>query len=169
MGVLQVDGLDATDVILALVSKTRTHVIFLSGASFAGFNLVNSRRLCRTLHVPVIIVSRDKPDNYSVRCALKKHFPDWKTRWEMVRGLGPVHAFAPKASERPLYFESVGVSCAKAKRIIESYCITSRVPEPIRVAAITAKGLALAARELATCRHEIRNAKFQGLKVHDRK
>jgi hypothetical protein len=75
---------------------------------------------------------------------------------------------APKLSEEPLHFESIGISAAQARRIIRAYCVTSRVPEPIRVAGIMAKGLALAGRELLARRQEIGNAKLQRLKVHYR-
>lgn len=112
---------------------------------------MDSRRLHTSLRVPIIVVSREKPNNASVKRALKKHFADWKTRWALVRGLGRIHAFAPKASEQPLYFECVGIPAAKARMIIRPYCVTSRVPEPIRVAGIVAKGLALAENELAGC------------------
>lgn len=166
VGAVQVDGLDSTDVILQLLKGTQTDVIFLSGVSFAGFNIVDSRRLHNTLHVPIIIVAREKPDNASVRRALKKHFTDWKRRWELVRALGRIHAFASKESEQPLHFEAVGVPAAQARRIIQAYCVTSRVPEPIRVAGIMAKGLALAARELGTCRHEVGDTEPERLKVH---
>ena len=81
LGVLHVDALDVTDVILRLVSRIRTDLIFLSGASFAGFNIVDSRRLYTSLRIPIIIVSREKPNNVSVKRALKKHFADWKKRW----------------------------------------------------------------------------------------
>jgi len=166
MGVVQVDGLDSTDVILRLLKGTRAAVIFLSGASFAGFNIVDAQRLHNMLHIPIIIISREKPDNASVKRALKKHFTDWKTRWKLIRKLGRIHAFAPKPSEQPLHFESVGISATKARRIIRAYCVTSRVPEPIRVAGIIAKGLALAGRELPTRRQEVGDAELQRLKVH---
>jgi hypothetical protein len=166
IGIVQVDGLDSTDAILGLLKGTRTTVILLSGASFAGFNVVDAQRLHAALRVPVIIISREKPDNASVKRALKKHFTDWSIRWKLTRKLGTIHAFAPKPLEQPLYFESVGVSSVKARRIIRAYCVTSRVPEPIRVAGIMAKGLALAGGELPTRRQEIGNAEFQRLKVH---
>ena len=148
IGVVQVDGLDATDVILRLTSRRRVDVIFLSGASFAGFNIADSGRLHRILHVPVIVISREKPNNASVKRALKNHFADWKTRWDLVRRLGRIHSYAPKSAEAPLYFEAIGISATDAKKIIRAYCITSRVPEPIRVAGIVAKGLALTGNEL---------------------
>jgi endonuclease V-like protein UPF0215 family len=166
IGVAQVDGLDSTDVILRLLKGKRTAVLFLSGASFAGFNIVDARRLHKTLHIPIIIISREKPDNASVKRALRKHFPDWKTRWELIRRLGRIHAFAPRPSEQPLHFESIGISPAQARRIILAYCVTSRVPEPVRVAGIMAKGLALTGRELPARRQQVGNAELQRLKVH---
>jgi len=148
LGIVEVDGLDTTDEILRLLSRRRTDIVFLSGVSFAGFNIVDCRRLNRVLRIPIIVISREKPNNASVKRALRKHFPDWKTRWRLVRDLGRIHAFAPKASDQPLYFEAVGTSETTAKTIIGAYCVTSRVPEPIRVAGILAKGLALGGKEL---------------------
>jgi len=166
IGIVEVDGLDSTDAILWLLKGTRTTVIFLSGASFAGFNILDAQRLHTALHVPIITISREKPNNASVKRALKKHFTDWGARWKLIRKLGRIHAFAPKPSEQPLYFESVGIPAALARRIIRAYCVTSRVPEPIRVACIMAKGLALAGGELPTRRQEVGNAELQRLKVH---
>jgi len=169
VGVVHVDALDSTDVILKLLQGTRTDVIFLSGASFAGFNIVDCRSVHDRLRVPVIIISREKPHNAAVKRALKKHFEDWKKRWGLVQDLGTIHTFAPKPSDESLHFEAVGISAARARRLIKAYCATSRVPEPIRVAGIMAKGLALAGRELSSGRHEIGDAESQRLKVHDGK
>ena len=146
--VLTVDGLDVTDTMLRLLRHKEPDLIFLSGASFAGFNIIDSKRLHAALGIPTIVVSRDKPDNASVKCALKKHFADWRTRWRLVRELGRIHAFAPVPQEEPLYFETVGLSAVKARRVIRAYCVTSRVPEPIRLAGLLAKGLAPAGHEL---------------------
>lgn len=148
VGVLTVDGLDVTDTMLRLLRHKEPDLIFLSGASFAGFNIIDSKRLHAALGIPTIVISRDKPDNASVKCALKKHFVDWRTRWRLVRELGRIHAFAPVPQEEPLYFETVGLSAVKARRVIRAYCVASRVPEPIRVAGLLAKGLAPAGHEL---------------------
>jgi endonuclease V-like protein UPF0215 family len=146
---VHVDGLDSTDTILRLMSRRRPDIIFLSGASFAGFNVVDCRGIYSILHIPIIAVSREKPNNASVRLALRKHFRDWKTRWRLVRDLGRIHPFASRVSEQPLYFEAVGISQKNAKTVICSFCTTSRVPEPIRVAGIVAKGLALVGKDLS--------------------
>jgi len=149
---LTVDGLDVTDTILNIVKRSRVEVIFLSGASFAGFNIIDSRKLHRTLGIPAIVVSRDKPDNAAVRCALRKHFADWKTRWRLVRELGRIHTYAPMLSEEPLYFETVGLPAGAAKKIIRGYCGTSRIPEPIRVAGLLGRGFAPSGDELHSSR-----------------
>jgi len=148
VGVLTVDGLDVTDTMLRLLRHRQPDIIFLSGASFAGFNIIDSKGLHSALGIPAIVVSRDKPDNTSVRRALKKHFADWRIRWGLVSELGKIHAFAPISEEEPLYFEAVGLSAEKARRVIRAYCVTTRVPEPIRVAGLLAKGLAPAGGEL---------------------
>jgi endonuclease V-like protein UPF0215 family len=166
IGVARVDRLDSTDVILQLLRGRQAAVVFLSGASFAGFNIVDAQRLHKTLRTPIIIVSREKPDNASVKRALKKHFPDWKNRSELIRRLGRIHSFAPRPSDQPLHFECIGISTAQARRVIRVYCVTSRVPEPVRVAGIMAKGLALSGHELPAGRQEVGNAKLQRLKVH---
>lgn len=163
IGVAQVDGLDSTDTIVGLLSARSANIIFLSGASFAGFNVIDSRRLYNMLRIPIIIISREKPDNASVKRALRKHFTDWNKRWELVRDLGRIHSFAPRLPDQPLHFEAVGIPADLAKRMIQAYCTTSRVPEPIRVAGIVAKGLALGGRELAALRHEVSNAELQRL------
>ena len=168
IGVLEVDGLDSTNVILKLLRGTRTDIVFLSGITFAGFNIVDSTRLHNALHIPLIVVCREKPDNRSVKRALQKHFTDWEKRWELVRKFGRIYSFAPKPSEHPLHFEAVGISAAQAKKVISAYCATSRIPEPIRVAGIVAKGLGLAGAELNARRQEVGDAELQRLKVHHR-
>jgi endonuclease V-like protein UPF0215 family len=150
IAVAKVDSLDVTDAILKLLFKARTDLMFLSGVSFAGFNVVDCKRLYDTLRIPVIVVSREKPNNASVKRALRKHFADWKTRWRFVQELGTIHAYTPQPEEQPLYFEALGISATKVRQIIRAYCVTSRVPEPVRVAGIMAKGLALAGRDLGS-------------------
>ena len=169
---VEVDGTDATDKLVEMIQRSRYRdqikAIMLDGIALAGFNIVDSTRLHNTLHTPIIVVCREKPDNLSVKRALQKHFTDWEKRWELVRKFGRIYSFAPKPSEQPLHFEAVGISAAHAKKVISAYCATSRIPEPIRVAGIVAKGLAISGAELNARRHEVGDAKLQRLKVHYR-
>ena len=141
VGEITVDGLDATDVLAKLLASWKFDAVLLSGVSFAGFNLIDAEAIHKTFGKPVVIVSGDKPDNIAVKKALQKHFMDWEVRWKFVKKLGRIYSVAPKVAEPPLYFEAVGLSAKSAKLMIRALAISSRLPEPIRVARLVARGL----------------------------
>ena len=141
MGRITVDGTDATRVLRSLVRRMRYDAILLSGISFGGFNLVDIRKLSQATHKPVIAITGERPNNAAVLRALRKHFPDWKERWRMVKSAGRLYSCKPLAKEPQLYFEVRGASATFAKRAISSSAMISRLPEPIRVAGILARGL----------------------------
>jgi endonuclease V-like protein UPF0215 family len=141
VGQIQVDGRDANNALASLLRPLSFHVILLSGISFGGFNLVDISKLAREMRRPVIAITGEKPDNASVRKALHGHFADWKERWDIVRAAGELHWTKPLPDEPQLYFEVRGASHAFAKRVIASTAAISRLPEPIRVARILARGL----------------------------
>ena len=141
VGQIQVDGRDANNVLASLLSPLTFHVILLSGISFGGFNLVDISQLARRMRLPVIAIIGEKPDNASVRKALRAHFGDWKERWDIVRATGELHSTKPLPDEPKLYFEVRGATPEFAKRVITSTAAISRLPEPIRVARILARGL----------------------------
>ena len=141
IGTITVDGIDATSALNSMLKNLRFDVVLLSGISFGGFNLINLSRLAKELGKPVIAISGKKPENESVRRALRAHFEDWKDRMKSVRAAGRIHSIKPLREEPTLFFEVKGAKPAFARRIIRSYAIISRLPEPIRAAGILAKGL----------------------------
>jgi len=141
VGEITVDGLDATEILANLLNRWTFDAVFLSGVSFAGFNLVDAHAIYKRFGKPVIVVSGDRPDNVAVKKALQKHFTDWETRWKIVRKLGRIYSAAPVVAEPPLYFEAVGLSARSAKLMIRALAVSSRLPEPIRVARLIARGL----------------------------
>lgn len=141
VGLVQVDGTDANRVLMKLLKRMRYDVIMLSGISFAGFNVVDIGNLAASTQRPVIAITGEKPDNQAVRVALRDHFTDWENRWRMIRAAGRVHGFKPHREDPTLYFEVRGGSTALAKRCIAATAKISRLPEPIRVARIVARGL----------------------------
>ena len=141
IGRITVDGTDATQVLLSMLKRMRYDAILLSGISFAGFNLIDIRKLSEATHRSVIAITGRRPNNAAVLSALRKHFPDWKERWRIVKDAGRLYSCKPLAKEPELYFEVKGASAAFARRAIASSAVISRLPEPIRVAGILAKGL----------------------------
>ncbi len=138
---ITVDGLDATDKALKLLKGWKYVPILLSGVTFAGFNLIDPHILQRKYRVPVIVVVGSRPDNRAVKQALVKHFPDWKKRWKVISSLGPLRKTLTNPDEPPIFFEAFGCSTRDAAWVLRANCYVSRVPEPVRVAGLLARGL----------------------------
>lgn len=141
LGLIEVDGRDANRVLASMLKTLRFDVVMLSSISFGGFNLVDIQELARSIRKPVIAISKERPNNTAVRGALRKHFTDWAERWRIVQNAGRLYNFKPHPKEPKLYFEVKGTSPSFAKKAIASAATISRLPEPIRVAGMVARGL----------------------------
>jgi endonuclease V-like protein UPF0215 family len=140
-GWITVDGLDATDRAQALLEKLPKAPILLSGVTFGGFNLIDPWRVQRRFRTPTVVVVGSRPDNNAVKRALVKHFPDWQERWKVIRSLGPLRSVHTMPDEPPVFYEAIGCSALEARRILANNVWVSRVPEPVRVAGLVARGL----------------------------
>jgi len=140
-GQIIVDGLDATAKAVTLLRGTLRIPVLLSGVTFGGFNLIDPFKIQKSCKSPVIVVIGNRPDNTAVKRALSRHFVDWKQRWDLIRSLGPLQRTKPMSNEPPLFFECVGCSTHEAGSILKDWALVSRIPEPVRVAGILARGL----------------------------
>lgn len=140
-GTIEVDGTDGQTVLKSLVRSLSSDLVMLSGISFAGFNIIDISKLAHELKKPVLAISGDKPDNRAVRKALKDHFADWEKRWSSIRSAGKLYSCRPLKDEPKLYFEVGGAKADFGNSVISRTAVISRLPEPIRVARIMAKGL----------------------------
>ncbi len=138
---ITVDGLDATNKAVKILSEWNFDAVMLAGVSFAGFNVIDPTVLHERFQKPVVVVSRTKPDNKAVKRALVRHFTDWKIRWGVFEKIGAMHKVTVAAGESPLYVETVGADIKWTALLIKSLMTCSRVPEPIRVARLIARGL----------------------------
>ena len=140
---ISVDGLDATSVASRLLSslQLRDSPILLAGATFAGFNIINPRVLQRKFRTPAIVVIGSRPNNRAVKRALMRHFPDWKRRWRILSSLGPLRQVRAFRNGGPIFYEAFGCADDEARRILKEWAYVSRIPEPLRVAGLVARGL----------------------------
>jgi endonuclease V-like protein UPF0215 family len=138
---IAVDGLDATERLCELLSGWDFAAVLLAGVSFAGFNIIKPTIIYEKFEKPVIIVTRTKPDNKSVRRALQRHFKDWRIRWEVFEKTGSFHKVIALTDEPPIYVETIGADAKWACNLIQSMSVCCRVPEPIRIARLIARGL----------------------------
>lgn len=138
---ITVDGLDASDKLIAMLRHWPFDAVMLAGVSFAGFNLVDPTMVFEEFGKPVVVISRTKPDNVAVKNALFQHFKDWRIRWSVFEKLGPVHQVVSMVGEPPLYVEVVGATADWATKLIRASATCCRIPESVRVARLIARGL----------------------------
>jgi endonuclease V-like protein UPF0215 family len=139
---VSVDGDDATFICKKMIEKTRhkkqLKAILLDGISLGGFNVVDINGLFSFTNIPVITVTRDKPDFVKIEKALRKNFMDWKDRLNLIKK-GRLHRV--ETNHNPIYVKCVGLTIKEAKEIIKISTIRGVIPEPIRVAHLIASGL----------------------------
>lgn len=140
---VKVDGLDATEKVEKILNEWNFEAVMLAGVSFAGFNIVDPTVLFEKFRKPLVIVSRDKPDNKAVKQALIRHFKDWQIRWNVFRKLGPIYKVTTLPRAFPIYVETVGGTAQWAKCLTIALTVIGRIPEPIRIARLIARGLTI--------------------------
>lgn len=138
---ITVDGLDATERLIEILHGWKFGAVMLAGVSFAGFNIIDPTIIHKEFQKTVVIVSRKKPDNKAVKLALQGHFEDWQIRWAVFEKLGSIHKVVSSAGEPPVYVETLGARIEWVSKLVCALSVCSRVPEPIRIARLIARGL----------------------------
>ncbi|MEM3402024.1 MAG: DUF99 family protein [Candidatus Hadarchaeales archaeon] len=140
------DGEDVTEKLIAMVRKSRhlgqLRVIMTDGITFGGFNVLDARRVFRELGLPVIAVSRRRPNMVEIKRAIK-HLPGWKKRWEILRKTGKIYSVKTMHRGGEIFIQPIGIKIGDARRIVEMSSIRSLIPEPIRAAHMIATAIAM--------------------------
>ncbi|RPI48602.1 MAG: DUF99 family protein, partial [Betaproteobacteria bacterium] len=106
------DGANATAKLARAVLGSRhcphLRLIMLQGIALAGFNVVDINELFARTKLPVLVVSRVKPDPQSVRRALLSRIRGGKRKWRLVERAG---ASDPVAG---LWVQRAGISADAA-------------------------------------------------------
>jgi len=140
-----VDGMDATEKIASMIKKSphynQIRIVVLDGITFAGFNVVDINELFKRVDLPVIAVTREKPDLVQIKKALE-NLPERERRWKAIESAGKVIRVQTRNTEEAVYMQIAGVSQKDAERILRNTSTRSNIPEALRVAHIIASGLA---------------------------
>lgn len=141
---VQVDGLDANEKLAEMITSSphypQLRVIMLNGVTLAGFNVVDIEELSQRVKLPVVAVTRDKPNFDDIKKALQ-NLSHSEERWKAIEKAGKMFKVHTRNSEEPIYVHAAGLSEEDAKRILKSTSTRSNVPEALRVAHIIASGL----------------------------
>ena len=142
---IEIDGLDATEKIATMIKNSphykQIRVIMLDGITFAGFNIVNIKELFQKTGLPVITVTREKPNFEDIKKALK-NLPDYEKRWGAMENAGKIFKVQTREGEEPVHIGVAGISETDAEKILKKTSTRSNIPEALRVAHIIASGLA---------------------------
>ena len=139
-----VDGFDGTEKIVSMVLDSphykQLRVIVLDGITFAGFNVVDIRKLNTETKLPVIAVTREKPNLEKVRRALK-NLAESEKRWNTILNAGKIYEVSPRIEGENVYAHFSGILEGDARKILKLTSTRSNVPEALRVAHIIASGI----------------------------
>ncbi len=137
-----IDGLDATEKITAMINtsphRRQLRLVMLNGITFAGFNVVDIKKLSAAVGLPVLALTHEKPDLDGIHEALK-NLPNSEERWRMVLGAGEIHEVQNNGTV--VYVGLAGISLCDAEKIIKLTSTRSCLPEPLRVAHLIASGI----------------------------
>jgi uncharacterized protein len=137
-----IDGTEATQVCIRMIQKTKhreqLRAGLLDGVCFGGFNVVDIIKVYEQTSLPLMTITRDKPDFPKIKKALQKNFSDWETRWDVINS-GKLYKIITQ--HNPIFVKLAGLSLEEAEEIIKISTIRGVIPEPIRVAHLIASGI----------------------------
>jgi len=138
-GKVRRDGVNSTKVLTDLVQHSRfrsqTHAVLLQGIALAGFNVVDLDALHASLGIPIILVTRRRPNLEAIRRALLSHVPGGKRKWQLIERAGPMEPVAG------VYVQRRGSSLVETENLLRRFAVHSLIPEPLRTAHMIAGGV----------------------------
>ncbi len=139
-----VDGDDATEKIAKMINRSRQkpqlRVIMINGVTVAGFNVIDIQELYTLTELPVIVVTRNKPNFDEIYRAIQ-HVPNWEEKWRKIKKAGDPQKILVRNGI--LWYQFYGIEKEKVEQIIRLTAVYSIIPEPGRVAHLIAEGITL--------------------------
>jgi hypothetical protein len=136
-----VGGTDATDATVRIVAgldRRDINLIMISGSVIAWYNIIEPAAVQEATGLPVIITTYEESDG--LEDEIRHHFPGDAERLAAYRRLGdriPVRLH----SGYTLFIRTCGISSEDAARLCNDFTHDGRMPEPVRVARLIARGL----------------------------
>lgn len=139
---VSIDGDDATYICIQMIKNTKHRLqlktMLLDGVALGGFNIVDIEEIYKKTDLPVITITRDKPDFKKIKNALQKNFKDWEKRFDIIQ---KGELYKVRTKHNPIFVKCAGLPINEAKEIIKLSTIRGVIPEPIRVAHLIASGI----------------------------
>lgn len=136
---VEVDGLDATEVLLERMAGLDPHIdlVLSDSVPIAGFNMIDAGAIAQRTGVPAVFVLPERPDAEGVAAALRGHFPDWERRLAILAAAG--EPTPQRLGDGEVHIECGRLGAGEVLRMLERITVFGKVPEPIRLARMAAK------------------------------
>lgn len=135
---VQVDGTDGNEILEKMLLNSRYLLqlkgILIDGIALGGFNVIDIYRLSERTQLPVLSVTRDKPDMERIFLALEKHFQDSQERIDIVKKGELVEFTFNSDRDVSLWGKYAGTDFDGAMEILRLTTIRGAMPEPLRLA-----------------------------------
>jgi endonuclease V-like protein UPF0215 family len=137
---VRVDGRDGTDRIVRMLRSLDDlggiRAVLLDGPVVGGFNVLDLDAIRRAIGVPVIAVTRRRPDAARIRAALERWFP--RTAGVRLALLRQHRLFRVRTGGLPIWAVASGCTAADAARLVHRATARGYWPEPLRLAHLVA-------------------------------
>ncbi|CAD6491300.1 MAG: hypothetical protein EMLJLAPB_00114 [Candidatus Argoarchaeum ethanivorans] len=138
------DGMDGTEKLIDMIINSRHYkqvrAIILDGITYAGFNILNIKKLYTGTNIPVIVIMRKKPDFKKIKKALS-NLSCIEERWKLLQSAGEVIEVFTRDPGKPIYIQCAGLQKKDAIKIVKMSSTRSNIPEPLRAAHLIATGV----------------------------
>ena len=135
-----VGGMDATDAVCAIwdiLDRDDIQAVMLGGTVISWFNVTNIKEVHAHTGVPVISVTYE--DSPGLEDDIRYHFPGDEERLAAYIALGKRIPRELKTGNT-VYLRAEGITLEDAVRACNLFTAQGKVPEPVRVARIVARG-----------------------------
>ena len=139
-GSTSVGGDDATRRILSLYRRLKrndVNLIMVSGAILSLYNIVDVAELAARTGLPVICLTYK--ETAGIEGSIRRHFPERKAeKLRAYRKLGPRRRLR-LGSGHTVYARTAGIREEDALRVVDLFTLQGSLPEPVRVAKLSAR------------------------------
>lgn len=134
---ISIDGLDGTSSASRVIAKASTlypiQIAFLDGVTYAGFNIIDPRRIYNIFNIPLAVIFRHQLDVIKIFKALKEHFTDYTYRYSII-DYTYRNSLEVKVDDTKIRVYVLGLSIAAVIEHIEKVRRVFIEPYPLRVA-----------------------------------
>jgi endonuclease V-like protein UPF0215 family len=137
---ISVGGMDATERIIGLfhsLARKDINIIMIAGCAMAWYNIINPGQIAQETGVPVINITYEASEGLEE--PILSHFPGDTERLQAYQRLG-LRTEVKTEDGNAIFIRSFGIDEADAARLCRSTVFDGRIPEPVRVARLMARG-----------------------------